>query len=155
MRELCPRLPARSAALAFALVAFVALVAAAAGWTKALIRSERQAPSIRIVDVRPLKTSDVALRDLVTHTFAVRVSVTGWKLLPYLPGAHPSDNRSDAGHWRLYLDGLPLGDNHDNVSYTTYLSPGAHWIAAELSNLDHTSLRPTIWSEPVILNVPK
>ncbi len=37
-----------------------------------------------------------------------------------------------------------------HVTYTPYLSPGTHWIAAELSNADDTSLEPPLWSEPVI-----
>jgi hypothetical protein len=118
---------------------------------------ERPARSIRIVDVRPLRISDPNLRDLITHTFAVRVPISGWTLLPYQPGSTASDNRLDAGHWRLYLDGGSLGDNFGsaNVTYTSYPSPGTHWIAAELSNADDSSLDPPLWSEPVILHVPR
>jgi hypothetical protein len=54
-----------------------------------------------------------------------------------------------------HLDGRSLGDQcQSTVSYTTYLPPGTHWIAAELSNADGTSLRPSVWSEPVVLHVP-
>jgi hypothetical protein len=138
--------------LAFAL-AFVASAAAVVGWTRA--PSERPAPTIRIVDIQPLATSDAALRDRITHTFAVRVRITGWKLLPYQPAVTVADNRAGAGHWRLYLDGHQLADNlgPSPVSYV-YLTPGIHWLAAELSNADSTSLRPQEWSEPVITHVP-
>ena len=116
----------------------------------------RAAPSIRIDDVRPLQTSDEALRDLITHTFAVHVRISGWTLLPYQPGASARDNRAGAGHWRLYLDGRPLADNLGSSRRTyVYVSPGTHWIAAEISNADSTSLRPSIWSEPLILHVPR
>ena len=109
------------------------------------------------MDVRPLFTRDAALRDLITHTFAVRVAIGGFELLPYRPGTTAADNRARTGHWRLYLDGRDLGDNlgSDTVTYTPYLTPGTHWIAAELSNADSTSLRPGVWSEPVVLHVPK
>jgi hypothetical protein len=148
------RSPLLSATLAFALTASAA---AAVGWGRKPIHVERPARSIRIVDVRPLRISDPNLRDLITHTFAVRVAISSWKLLPYQPGATESDNRLDAGHWRLYLDGGSLGDNFGSghVTYTPYLSPGTHWIAAELSNADDSSLDPPLWSEPVILHVPR
>jgi hypothetical protein len=61
-----------------------ALATAAVGWS-------RTAPSIRILDVRPLTTSDAALRDLLGHHLAVRVQKT------------------DA-RWRLYVDGQPIED---------------------------------------------
>lgn len=139
------------------LVAVIAVAAAAAGWTSALARDDPRVPSVRIVDVRPLRAPDAALRDLITHTFAVRVAITGWQLLPYQPGATADDNRPGAGHWRLYVDGHPLGDTLGDrrVSYTTYLPPGTHWAAAELSNADSTSLDPPVWSEPVVLYVPR
>ena len=142
-----------SGALAFGLAVSAA---AAVGWARTPAHVERSAPSIRIVDVRPLQTSDPTLRDIITHTFAVRVAISAWRLLPYRPGATANDNRAGAGHWRLYLDGRSLGDNLGNAkrSYTPYLSPGTHWIAAELSNADYTSLYPPIWSEPVVLHVP-
>jgi hypothetical protein len=92
---------------------------------------------------------------VITHTFAVRVAIEGWRLLPYKPGQTGSDNRARAGHWRLYLDGLSLGDNFGGGRVThAYLPPGAHWLAAELSNAGSTSLRPAVWSEPVVLHVP-
>jgi hypothetical protein len=143
-----------SVTLAFALAASAA---AAVGWERTPIHVERPARSIRIVDVRPLRIADPDLRDLITHTFAVRVATSDWELLPYQPGATASDNRPGAGHWRLYLDGASLGDNFgaSPVTYTPYLSPGTHWIAAELSNADDTSLDPPLWSEPVILHVPR
>jgi hypothetical protein len=145
---------AATAALALAVAASVA---ALVGWTKAATSSVERAPSVRIVDVRPLRTRDAALHDLITHTFAVRVAITGWTLLPYRPGATASDNRRRSGHWRLYLDGRSLGDSYgaSRVVYTPYLTPGAHWIAAELSNADSSSLDPAVWSEPVILHVPR
>ena len=106
--------------------------------------------------MRPMQTADPDLRDLITHTFVVRVAISGWQLLPYRPGATADDNRARAGHWRLYLDGSSLGDKpgKEKRAYTPYLRPGTHWIAAELSNADHTSLNPPIWSEPVVLHVP-
>lgn len=136
--------------------AVAACSAAAAGWARTPTQLERPAPWIRIVDVRPLRSPDSGLRDLITHTFAVRVAIDGWTLLPYLPGATASDNRPAAGHWRLYLDGRPLGDNLGNryVSYS-YLPPGTHWLAAELSNADSTSRDPAVWSEPVVVRVPR
>lgn len=138
------------------MVALTASTAAALGWPRAPRTLVRAAPSIRIDDVRPLQTSDELLRDLITHTFAVRVEISGWTLLPYRPGATARDNRRGAGHWRLYLDGHTLGDNLGSSRRTyVYVSPGTHWIAAELSNADSTSLRPAIWSEPVILHVPR
>jgi hypothetical protein len=143
-----------AAALVFALAASAV---AAVGWVRTPTPFERRAPSIRIVDVRPLRISDPNLRDLITHTFAVHVAITDWKLLPYRPGPTASGNRSGAGHWRLYLDGGSLGDNFgtSHVTYTPYLSPGTHWMAGELSNVDSTSLDPPLWSEPVILHVPR
>jgi hypothetical protein len=138
------------------LVASAASAAAAVGWARAPKTLVRAAPSIVIVDVRPLQTSDEVLRDLITHTFVVRVQISGWSLLAYQPGASARDNRRGAGHWRLYLDGQRLGDNLGSSSRTyAYVSPGTHWLAAELSNADSTSLRPAVWSEPVVLHVPR
>jgi hypothetical protein len=138
------------------LIAVTACAAATVGWAPAPRTLVRAAPSIRIDDVRPLRTPDEALRDLITHTFAVRVQISGWTLLPYQPGATARDNRRGAGHWRLYLDGHALGDTLGGSPRTyVYVSPGTHWIAAELSNADSTSLRPAIWSEPVVLHVPR
>lgn len=151
-------LPQSSFALVlFLAVALVASAAAAIGWTRAPSASQPVAPSIRIVDVRPLRIADSNLRDLITHTFTVRVAIRGWTLLPYEPGVTAGANRSRAGHWRLYLDGGSLGDNFGNghITYTPYLSPGTHWIAAELSNADATGLDSPVWSEPVILHVPR
>jgi hypothetical protein len=130
---------------------------AAVGWGKTPLRVERPVRSIRIVDVRPLRTSDPSLRDVISHTFAVRVAISGWKLLPYQPGATASDNHPGAGHWGLYLDGGSLGENFgtSRVTYTPYLRAGTHWIAAELRNADGSSLKPPLWSEPVILHVPR
>lgn len=135
-------------------VALGASAAALAGWVRA--PGERPAPSLRIVEIRPLTTSDAGLRDLITHTFAVRVTITGWRLLPYQPAVTSDDNDRGAGHWRLYLDGHQLADNLGSspVSYV-YLPSGIHWLAAELSNADSTSLRPSVWSEPVIVHVPR
>jgi hypothetical protein len=129
--------------------------AIALGWSRTAAARETPAPSIRIVDVRPLRSPEASLRDLITHTFAIRVAINGWRLLPYEPGTTAADNRSGAGHWRLYLDGAPLGDNlgDSHVTYT-YMAAGTHWIAAELSNADSSSLRPAVWSEPIILHVP-
>jgi hypothetical protein len=151
-RPLLQRAFATYAALACALTASAA---AAVGWARTPPPLGR-APSIRIVDVRPLRSPDSGLRDLITHTFAVRVAIHAWTLLPYQPGAAASDNRPGAGHWRLYLDGQPLGDNlgDEHVSYA-YVPPGMHWLAAELSNADSTSLDPAVWAEPVILHVPR
>jgi hypothetical protein len=129
--------------------------AAVVGWLRGA--HTEASPSIAIVDVRPLATHDAALRDLITHTFAVRVAIDGFELMPYRPGTTSADNRARAGHWRLYLDGHSLADNlgGDTVTYTPYLAPGTHWIAAELSNADSTSLHPSVWSEPVVLHVPE
>jgi len=137
-----------------ALVAAVVVEAAALAWTRTPTPAKAP-PSIRIVDVRPLTTPDASLRDLITHTFAVRVAVSGWELLPYEPAA--PEKRRDAGHWRLYLDGRSLGDNFGGtpVTYTPYLPPGGHWLAAELRNADGTALATPVWSEPVILHVPR
>jgi hypothetical protein len=138
-------------------VAIAAAAGAAVGWTRPDAAVQPPAPSIRIVDVRPLRTSDASVRDLITHTFAVRVAIRGWTLLPYRPGATARHNRTRAGHWRLYVDGSLLGDmfGSSTVSYTGYLAPGTHWLAAELSNADRTSLFPAVWSEPVIVRVPR
>lgn len=142
-----------TATLVFALGASAA---AAIGWTSAS-GGRAALPSIRIVDVRPLQTSDANLRDLITHTFKVRVAISGWSLLTYAAGARRSNKRAGAGHWRLYLDGRSLGDTYGKttVTYTPYLVPGEHWVAAELTNGDGTSLEPPVWSEPVILHVPR
>jgi hypothetical protein len=139
------------------IVALAASAAAASGWARTPASVEARRVSIRIVDVRPLQTSDATLRNVISHTFAVRVAIRGWKLLPYKAGATAGDNRGGAGHWRLYVDGFSLGENFGRaqVTYTRYLSPGVHWIAAELSYADGSSLSPPIWSEPVILHVPR
>ena len=107
--------------------------------------------------MRPLRSPDPNLRDLITHTFAVRVAIRAWTLLPYRPGASARDNRPGAGHWRIYLDGRPLGETlgAEQITYTPYMSPGTHWLAAELTNADSSSLDPAVWSEPVILHVPR
>jgi hypothetical protein len=131
-----------------------ASIAAVLGWVRA--PRERPVRAVRIVDVRPLATTDAALRERISHTFAVRVRITGWRLLPYRPAVSRADNERDAGHWRLYLDGHQLEDNLGFSSLTyVYMPPGTHWLAAELSNADSTSLRPAVWSEPVILHVPR
>jgi hypothetical protein len=152
-----PIRPHRS--LPHALTAFAVAattIAAVVGWTREPDVRRVRPPSIAIRDVRPLQTDDANLRNLITHTFAVSVSIDGWRLLPYRPGAGSAANVTGAGHWRLYLDGYPLGDNYgdEQVTYTPYLPPGTHWIAAELSNADSTSLRTPVWSEPVLLHVP-
>jgi hypothetical protein len=146
----------RPRTLAAALLVALAAAAAAIGWTRAPRAVAAPRPSIRIVNVRPLQTSDAKLRDLITHTFEVRVDIRGWALLPFRPGPTPRDNAPGAGHWRLYLDGRSLGDNF-GPSHISYLiiRPGTHWLAAELSNADSTSVRPAIWSEPIILHVPR
>jgi hypothetical protein len=139
-----------SAALApVVIVALAASAAAAVGWTRTAASSRPAAPTIRIVHIRPLRTSDPALRDLISHTFAIRVSIHGFRLLPYQPGVTADDNRPGAGHWRLYLDGQPLADNlgHEQTTYTS-LPPGTHWLAAELSNADSTSLDPASGRNP-------
>jgi hypothetical protein len=103
-----------------------AIAAAALGWS----RAAPSAPSIHIVDVQPLRTSDPGLRDLLAHHLAVRVQKT------------------DA-RWRLYVDGQPIEDSTAKVLHTPYLTPGEHWIAARLQ-------RGTgVWSEPVVLRMPK
>jgi hypothetical protein len=143
--------------IAALVLALAASAAAAVGWTRTVRPVQYSAPSVRIVDVRPLQTADANLRNLITHTFAVRVAISGWKLLPYNPGGAASESPRRAGHWRLYLDGNSLGDNYGSstVTYTTYLTPGVHWLAAELSGADSSSLRPAVWSEPVVLHVPR
>ena len=87
------------------------------------------AHTIRIVDVRPLATSDPNLEQLIAHHFAVRVE-TG------------------AARWRLFLDGNPIEESASKVIDTPYLVPGTHWIAAQLRH-------GNVWSEPVVLHVPK
>jgi hypothetical protein len=137
-------------------LAIVASTAAAIGWVSRPAALDQRARSIRIVDVRPLHISDVALRDVASHTFRVRVATTGWALLPYHPTASRRDNRRAAGYWRLYLDGFSLGDVFGTTPVApVYLTPGTHWLAAELRNLDHTGLKPSVWSEPVVLYVPR
>jgi len=150
------RRPLRGLATYAAVGCAVAASAAAVGWARTARPLADQGPSIRIVDVRPLRSPDTSLRDLITHTFAVRVATGGWTLLPYQPAVPASDNRRRAGHWRLYLDGHPLGENlgDEHVSYV-YVPPGTHWLAAELSKADSTSLDPAVWSEPVVLHVPR
>ncbi len=161
MAQTAPKqsLTRRSATLVMGFAAAVAVIAAGVavvGWTRSATSTETT-PSIRIVDVRPLQTHDRTLRALLTRRFAVRVAIHGWKLLPYEPTATARDNRAGAGHWRLYLDGRSLGDNFGSstTSYTPQLTPGTHWLAAELSNIDSTSVRPAVWGEPVILHVPR
>jgi hypothetical protein len=156
-RGLAAPLPRSTPALAlFLAVALAASAVATIGWTRKSSSSQPVAPSIRIVDVRPLRAPDASLRNMITHTFAVRVAIRGWTLLPYQPGATAGENRPGAGHWRLYRDGWPLGDNV-GAGHTTYviLPPGTHWLAAELSNADSTSLHPAVWSEPIIAHVPR
>lgn len=138
-------------------VAAAAIVLAGAGWMRSPARQARPVRSISIVDVRPLRLDDPALRPITSHLFAVRVATPGWTLLRYKPGATAADNRADAGHWRLYLDGHPLGNSYgsSHVGYTPYLTPGTHWIAAELRNIDSSRLGPAVWSEPVVLHVPE
>ena len=136
-------------------LAALAAASAAVGWTRSPAPSRPQ-PSVSIVDVQPLSTDDAALRDVITHTFAVRVRIRGWKLLPYVPGARGPGPHS-AGHWRLFLDGRSLGTNYgaERVTYTGYLPPGTHWIAAELTDAAGASVEPPVWSEPVLLHVPR
>jgi hypothetical protein len=136
-------------------LAVAATGSAAVGWTRNPAPSQPR-PSVRIVDVQPLSTTDAALRDVITHTFAVRVRIRGWKLLPYVPGAR-GPGRHRAGHWRLFLDGRSLGTNYgaERVTYTGYLPPGTHWIAAELTDAAGASVGPALWSEPVVLHVPR
>ncbi len=136
--------------------ALAASLAAAVGWARTPTEHRGRAPSIRIVAIRPLRSPEPSLRDLISHTFAVRVAIDGWALLPYQPGATGRDNRPAASHWRLYLDGHPLADNlGDEHTTYTYIAPGPHWLAAELSNADSTSLHPAVWSEPILLQVPR
>jgi hypothetical protein len=128
--------------------------AAVVSWIDA--RKEGPAPSIHIVGVRPLQSTNSDVRDLISHTFAVRVRVDDWTLLPHEPDVTAHDNRNGQGHWRLYLDGRPLGNiTGDTLVSYVYLIPGEHWIAAELKRADSTSLDPPVWSEPVILHVPR
>lgn len=125
---------------------------AAAGWTR---ETSRPRTAIAITDVRPLRVSEPSLHRTASHYFAVRVAVDGWTLLPYEPGTVAAPR--DGGHWRLYLDGHRLGESYGTagLAYTPYLTPGTHWIAAELTNIDSTSLTPPVWSEPVVLHVPR
>jgi hypothetical protein len=132
--------------------ALAAAAVAATGWMRTPARPRA---AITITDVRPLKVSEPTMHELASHFFAVRVAVSGWSLLPYQFG-RPSYVRG-GGHWRLYLDGYRLGESYggSRVTYTPYLIPGTHWIAAELTNPDSSSLSPPIWSEPVVLHVPR
>jgi hypothetical protein len=136
--------------------AVLASALAAVGWTRAPSEVRRPTPGIRIVDVHPLHSPEPSLDGLITHTFAVRVALRGWTLLPYEPGVSARDNGSGAGHWRLYLDGRRLADNLGGQT-TTYvrIDPGTHWLTADLSNADSTSLTNPLFAEPVILHVPR
>jgi hypothetical protein len=101
-----------------------ALAAAVVGWTRT-----SSSPSIRIVDVRPLATTDPNLRDLLAHHLAVRVQKTH-------------------ARWSLYVDGHPIEESTAKVIDTPYLTPGPHWLAARLQ-------RKGVWSEPVTLHMPR
>jgi hypothetical protein len=125
---------------------------AAAGWTRDPGDSR---PTIRIVDVRPLTTKDPDLRDMLGHHLAVRVATSGWDLEPARSDASGLDPRPRLRHWRLYIDGHPLADSFADVADTPYLLPGDHWLVAELRRPDHTSLRPQVWSQPVLLHIPR
>jgi hypothetical protein len=63
--------------------------------------------------------------------------------------AHTKPPRAAGGHY------LPDSLGNATITYTPYLTPGTHWIAAELSNSDPTSLRPPVWPETVVLHVPR
>jgi hypothetical protein len=52
--------------------------------------------------------------------------------------AHTKSPRAARGHY------LPDSLGNATITYTPYLTPGTHWIAAELSNSDPTSLRPRV-----------
>ena len=145
---------AGSARVPITVAALVALVFAVVGWTRDPAAAKSPVRAVRIVDVRPLHTSDRALSDMFSHELAVRVSLSGWRLYPYRPGATSRDNRREGGHWRIYVDGQPLAHVYTRTTYTPYLAPGTHWLVAELRNVDQSSLRPSVWSEPVVLYVP-
>jgi hypothetical protein len=140
----------RAAVCGLALLAGLAVLATA-GWTR---DSSDARPTIRIIDVRPLTTNDRALRDLLGHHLLVRVATTDWDLEPSRSNTSGLDPRPLLRHWRLYIDGYPLADSFAGVAYTPYLPAGDHWFVAELRRPDHTSLRPQVWSEPVLLHVP-
>jgi hypothetical protein len=65
------------------------------------------------------------------------------------------DPRPRLRHWRLYLDGYPVAETFTDTAVTPYLVAGAHWFAAELRDADHDRLRPTVWSEPWVVRVPR
>jgi hypothetical protein len=126
--------------------------AAVVGWTR---EPAHPRPTIRIVDVRPLSTTDPDLRDLLGHHLSVRVATRDWDLEPVRGDLSGLDPRPRLRHWRLYVDGHPLSDSFVDVAFTSYLPPGDHWLIAELRRPDHTSLQPPVWSEPVLLHIPR
>jgi hypothetical protein len=140
-------LPPRRVRASLTVLLVAASSAAAVSWVRAPHKSV-PAPSVQIVDVRALRSTNPDLRDLISHTFAIRVQVDTWTL------DRARQSHGSAG-WRLYLDGRPLGDiPGDTVVSYVYLIPGEHWIAAELRRAA-TSLDPPVWSQPVILHVPR
>ncbi len=132
---------------ALALLFVLAAALAAGGWARAPGGAR---PTIAIADVRPL-----VLPAGPTHYFAVRVRTRGWRLERSSPEVSGLDAAPHLRHWRLYLDGHPIADTFTDVFDTPYLEPGTHWIAAELRGPDHERLQPDVWSEPVVLQVPK
>jgi hypothetical protein len=139
--------PMERSRFALALLAVVAAALAAGGWARVPAGAR---PTIAIADVRPL-----VLPDGPSHYFAVRVRTNGWRLQRARPDESGLDARPRVRRWRLYLDGHPVGDTAADIFDTPYLLPGTHWIAAELRGRNHERLRPDVWSEPVVLEVPK
>jgi hypothetical protein len=144
------RMTRRRIKIAVLLVPLVAV--AAAGWTRA---PGRPVPRVRVVDVDPLATRDAGLGDVLAHYFAVRVATSHWPLLRARADVSGLDARPRLRHWRLYVDGATVGDTFTDVAYTPYLRAGTHWLAVELRAPDHRRLQPPVWSEPIVLQVPK
>jgi hypothetical protein len=130
-----------------------AVATAAAGWARS--PAKPRSPSIRFVSVTPLSTADAGLRDVVGHHLSVRVATTGWPLRHVRDRAGGLEEGPRLRRWRLYVDGRAFGDSYDDVAVTPYLPPGTHWLAAELRGPGHERLRPPVWSEPVVLHMPR
>jgi hypothetical protein len=125
--------------------------------TAAVLRSgdTRTRPAIRIESVEPLRIQG-GLHDLFDRVYRVRVRISGWRMYPLLgAGALPRHNRSDGGHWHLYVDGEYASASNDHIAHTWYLDPGSHAVRAQLTNVDHTPLEgPSNWSQAVTITVP-
>lgn len=77
----------------------------------------------------------------------VTVRITGWKLLPALVGK--AANTPGGGHWHVFVDGKYNTAAATSRGVTNKLAAGAHTIAAELANNDHSRLSPPVRSAAV------